>query len=66
MYGGRVRFPKKASQVIKDALRSFDRHALHSKKLTLVHPETGKSMSWKAELPNDMKELINCLKIFDS
>ena len=66
MYGGRVRFPKNAKPELKDAIRSFDRHALHSKKLTLIHPGTGKYMSWKAELPNDMRELINCLKIFDS
>ena len=66
LYGGRVRFPKNARQELKYALRSFDRHALHSKKLTLLHPETGISMSWKVEPPNDMKELINCLKTFDS
>jgi len=66
LYGGRVRFPKNASTELKDALRSFDRHALHSKKLTLIHPETGKSMSWKVELPSDMKALINSLNSFDS
>ena len=66
LYGGRVRFPKNARPELKDALRSFDRHALHSKKLTLLHPETGISMSWKVEPPNDMKELINCLNTFDS
>jgi len=66
LYGGRVRFPKNASTELKDALRSFDRRALHSKKLTLIHPETGKSMSWKVELPSDMKALINSLNSFDS
>ena len=66
LYGGRVRFPKNARPELKDALRSFDRHALHSKKLTLLHPETGISMSWKVEPPNDMRELINCLNTFDS
>jgi len=66
LYGGRVRFPKNASTELKDALRSFDRHAHHSKKLTLIHPETGKSMSWKVELPSDMKALINSLNSFDS
>ena len=65
LYGGHVRFPKKASPELKDALRSFQRHALHSKKLTLIHPVSGKSMTWKVELPNDMKELINCLNSFD-
>ena len=66
VYGGRVRFPKNARPELKDALRSFDRQALHSKKLTLKHPRTDILMTWKVELPNDMKELINCLNTFDS
>jgi len=66
MYGGRVRFPKKACQELKDELINFQRQALHSKKLTLTHPATGKSMTWKANLPDDMQELLNILKNFDS
>ena len=66
VYGGRVRFPKKASQELKIVLSNFHRHALHSKKLSLSHPVTGKLMSWKAKLPDDMKELVNTLRKFDS
>ena len=66
MYGGRVRFPKKASEELKDALLNFKRQALHSKKLTLIHPISGESMSWKAALPDDMKGLLEALKKFDS
>jgi len=66
MYGGRARFPKKASEELKDALLNFKRQALHSKKLTLIHPISGESMSWKAPLPVDMKELLEVLKKFDS
>ena len=66
MYGGRVRFPKKACQELKDELRNFQRQALHSKKLTLTHPGTGKSMTWKTDLPDDMQELLNILKRHDS
>ena len=65
-YGGRVRFPKKASQELKEALKNFGRQALHSKKLSLVHPVSGKSMSWKTDLPDDMKELLNTFKKYDS
>tara|TARA_B110000008_G_scaffold248683_1_gene260901 strand:- start:1410 stop:2348 length:939 start_codon:yes stop_codon:yes gene_type:complete len=64
-YGGKLRFPKKASQEIKDALKDFQRQALHSKKITLAHPDTGNLMSWKVELPEDMKELLGVLNIFD-
>ena len=66
MYGGRVRFPKKASEELKDALLNFKRQALHSKKLSLTHPISGESMSWKAPLPDDMTKLLEVLKKFDS
>jgi 23S rRNA pseudouridine1911/1915/1917 synthase len=65
MYGGRVRFPKKASKILKESLLGFKRQALHSKKLTLNHPSTGKLMSWKAPLPDDMLKLLNILNEFD-
>jgi 23S rRNA pseudouridine1911/1915/1917 synthase len=66
MYGGRLRFPKKASEELKDALKSFSRQALHSKKLTLIHPETSNLMTWKIELPDDMSNLLSVLSSFDS
>ena len=66
MYGGRVRFPKKASEELKEALLNFKRQALHSKKLTLNHPISGEVMSWKAPLPDDMLKLLEVLNIFDS
>ena len=65
MYGGRVRFPKKASEILKESLLGFKRQALHSKKLTLNHPSTGELMSWKASLPDDMLELLDILNEFD-
>jgi 23S rRNA pseudouridine1911/1915/1917 synthase len=65
-YGGRLRFPKKAKQDLKDALKAFERHALHSKKLTLKHPRTGDSMTWKIDLPEDMKHLLELLSSLNS
>jgi 23S rRNA pseudouridine1911/1915/1917 synthase len=65
MYGGRVRFPKKASKILKETLLGFKRQALHSKKLTLNHPSTAELMSWKAPLPEDMVELLDILNEFD-
>ena len=66
LYGGRVRFPKKAGNEIKKTLKAFQRQALHSKKLTLKHPTTGNLMSWKIELPEDMMGLLDALNSFDS
>jgi len=65
LYGGRIRFPKKAGNELKNALKAFQRQALHSKKLTLKHPTTGNLMTWKIELPEDMMGLINVLNSFD-
>ena len=66
IYGGRVRFPKKADEKLKEALINFTRQALHSKKLTLMHPVSGEQMSWKAALPDDMQRLLDVLKKYDS
>ncbi|WP_138118807.1 23S rRNA pseudouridine(1911/1915/1917) synthase RluD, partial [Bathymodiolus heckerae thiotrophic gill symbiont] len=65
MYGGKIRFPKKADEDLKDALKSFKRQALHAKKLTISHPITGEEMSWKAPLPQDLKDLLATLNKFD-
>ena len=64
-YGGRARFPKKASEELKNAISSFHRQALHSRKLTLTHPRSGKLMTWKIDLPVDMLDLLNVLNQFD-
>ena len=66
IYGGKVRYPKKASEVLKNELFNFRRQALHSKKLTLKHPKSGKLLSWKIPLPEDMIKLLNVLTEFDN
>ena len=66
MYGGKIRFPKKADDHLKNALKKFNRQALHAKKLTLTHPITFEQMSWKAPLPQDLKDLLKILQEFDS
>ena len=57
--------PKKADEALKEALVDFKRQALHSRKLTLTHPISGKLMSWKAPLPEDMLALLAVLKDYD-
>ena len=39
----------------------FARQALHARELALVHPQTGKTMTWQAALPPDMEELLQSL-----
>ncbi|MDB3892561.1 23S rRNA pseudouridine(1911/1915/1917) synthase RluD [Candidatus Thioglobus sp.] len=65
MYGGKIRFPKKAEEALKDVLKGFNRQALHAKKLTLMHPISGEEMSWKAPLPKDLDDLLKALAKFD-
>ena len=65
MYGGKIRFPKKADEQLKDTLKGFKRQALHAKKLTLTHPISGEEMSWKAPLPQDLQDLLKVLQEFD-
>ena len=65
MYGGRLRFPKKADEKLKDALKGFNRQALHSRKLALKHPVSGEIMSWEAPLPKDLQQLLEVLSAYD-
>jgi len=65
IYGGKVRFPKKADAILKEALVNFKRQALHARKLTLSHPISGEMMSWKVPLPEDMLALLDVLNDYD-
>jgi len=40
----------------------FPRQALHAERLALVHPRTGKAVSWQVDPPRDMRELISALR----
>lgn len=60
-YAGRLKIPANASEFLKNALRSFERQALHAKKITLIHPRTEEEMSWESDLPEDMLALLDAL-----
>ena len=61
-YGGRLKFPKGASDDLKEALRTFPRQALHARKLGLIHPSTGDYMEFEAPRPADLAALIDALR----
>jgi 23S rRNA pseudouridine1911/1915/1917 synthase len=44
------------------ACGAFPRQALHAERLELLHPVSGKAVSWQAPLPPDMRALINALQ----
>lgn len=62
VYKRNISIPGSLSDPLKQCLREFKRQALHAIELQLPHPKTGKMMSWKAPLPEDMKLLLNLLK----
>ncbi|ABI57892.1 23S rRNA pseudouridine(1911/1915/1917) synthase RluD [Alkalilimnicola ehrlichii MLHE-1] len=62
VYGGRLRLPPRATEAQRQALRAFQRQALHAARLALDHPESGERLSWEAPLPEDMAALLACLR----
>lgn len=65
VYGGVPRFPKKADEHLKDALKGVTRQALHAKKLSFIHPN-GERVAFKTPLPADFQQLLNILREFDA
>ncbi|WP_010598597.1 RluA family pseudouridine synthase [Rickettsiella massiliensis] len=61
-YGGRLQLPKKASPTLIACLRHFPRQALHARSLQLVHPDSLQTMQWEAPIPDDIQQLLTCLR----
>jgi 23S rRNA pseudouridine1911/1915/1917 synthase len=57
LYGCRTRLPKSADSELVQCLQGFGRQALHAQKLSLTHPESGKTMEWETPVPADMESL---------
>ena len=62
LYGGRLRIPAGAGEALAQALRGFGRQALHAVGLEVEHPARGERMSWRSELPEDMRLLLRDLE----
>ena len=61
VYGGRLKIPAGADELLKNELRHFKRQALHALKLSLTHPGTGKRVQWATSVPEDMSKLMEAL-----
>jgi 23S rRNA pseudouridine1911/1915/1917 synthase len=48
----------KYKQFVENCFAICPRHALHARTLGFIHPATGKEMFFEAELPEDMRSLI--------
>ena len=62
VYRGRQRWLAGTPDDLKQVLQTFKRQALHAKRLTLKHPESGEELSWQIALPDDMQQLLVALK----
>lgn len=54
--------PKMLDETTKNLITNFPRQALHSYKISFIHPRSKKEMSFEIPLPNDLKNLEKCLK----
>lgn len=60
-----IRHPLLGDPVYRRGTRhgvSLARQALHAAELALVHPRTGKEMSWRSPMPQDMAALLERLR----
>jgi 23S rRNA pseudouridine1911/1915/1917 synthase len=62
LYGGRPKFPVGGSAALREAIRGFQRQALHAARLELLHPLRDRVMVWEAPLPEDMQQLLRVLE----
>lgn len=62
VYGGRPRPPRGASEQFRQVLQRFQRQALHAALLKLEHPISGEPMEWQAQIPEDMRSLVETLR----
>ena len=53
---------KHVAPEISAALLTFPRQALHAATLGFRHPVTGKTMSFEAPMPSDMRDLVTVLR----
>jgi len=63
VYGGRRKVSEKAlGTALAARLNGFPRQALHAARLGFVHPLTGETLSFTADLPSDMAGLLQALR----
>ena len=63
VYGGRFKLPAGCDENFEKVLRGFKRQALHARHLGLLHPVTNEFMEWEVEVPQDMLELQQALRL---
>jgi 23S rRNA pseudouridine1911/1915/1917 synthase len=62
LYGGPLKLPRGASDVLIAELRGFKRQALHAVTLEFIHPTSGEPLRVGAPLPADLQQLLQALR----
>ena len=65
LYGKNTFIKKGIDASLREFIKNFKRQALHAYNLEFTHPISKKIISFKAELPDDMKNLIKILEMYD-
>ncbi len=55
--------PRNMSKELEQLFDKFRRQALHAETLGLIHPSTGEFVSWHTDIPEDLQNLIDQLKV---
>lgn len=63
VYGGRFKIPPASDASFVETLKKFRRQALHARHLGLIHPATNEFIEWDVEVPQDMLDLQNLLRL---
>lgn len=63
VYGGRFKIPAASDESFVEALKGFRRQALHARHLGLTHPATGEFIEWEVDVPQDMLNIQNVLRL---
>lgn len=66
VYGNNNSIKKGVDSSLRDIIKNFKRQALHAYSLELPHPTTKKLMKFNAELPDDIKMLLEALNTYDT
>ena len=62
VYGIRLRLPPAAGEALAEALRGFQRQALHAARLEFDHPDDGSRAAFEAPAPADLQALLRALR----
>jgi 23S rRNA pseudouridine1911/1915/1917 synthase len=62
LYGRKGRPGTIHDPVLKECVKRVNRQALHAKQLEFTHPRTGERVQFESPIPQDMREVLECLR----